>query len=118
MSKWHPFLIANMLSNRSLCRRLAALERAGRGGVLIGWFDERGTSFGCGDGQRRHAALPFDEVERTTWAYTPGPRRGAPMWALDRRQTKTAFQLLAALLAPPAFARAVAVMGLEEVLDE
>lgn len=70
------------------------------------------------DGQRRHAALPFDEVERTTWAYTPGPRRGVPMWALDRRQTKTAFQLLAALLAAPAFARAVAVMGLEEVLDE
>jgi Protein of unknown function (DUF3500) len=70
------------------------------------------------DRQRREAALPFDDGTRRTWAYTPGKRSGIPVWALDRRQTKTAFKLLATLLAPPAFARAVAVMGLEEVLGE
>ncbi len=70
------------------------------------------------DGQRRQASLRFDEVARRTWAYTPGPRNGVPMWALSRGQTKAAFTLLAALLAPPAFVRAVAVMGLEEVLDQ
>jgi hypothetical protein len=70
------------------------------------------------DRGRRQAALSFDDVTRQSWAYTPGKRSGIPVWALDRHQTKTAFKLLATLLAPPAFARAVAVMGLEEVLDE
>jgi len=70
------------------------------------------------DSQRRQANLPFDEQARRTWAYTPGPRGGVPMWALTRTQTKKAFKVLAAMLAPPAFARAVAVMSLEEVLDE
>jgi hypothetical protein len=70
------------------------------------------------DGQRRQAAFPFDDGTRRTWAYTPGTRSGIPLWALDRHQTKTAFKVLATLLAPAAFARAVAVMGLEEVLGE
>ena len=69
------------------------------------------------DGRRRQAVLPFDDADRRTWAYTPGHRDGVPMWALSRGPTKSAFKLLAALLAPPAFARTVAVMGLEEVLD-
>jgi hypothetical protein len=70
------------------------------------------------DSQRQQAALPFDDEARRTWAYTPGPRDGVPMYALSRAETKAAFKLLAALLAPPAFAQAVAVTGLEEVLDE
>jgi hypothetical protein len=69
------------------------------------------------DNQRKRAVLRFDDAARRTWDYMPHPRSGVPMWALSRGQTKTAFQLLAALLAPPAFAQAIAVMGLEEVLD-
>jgi hypothetical protein len=40
-----------------------------------------------------------------------------PLSTLDRRQTKTAHHLVASLLSLPAYARAVAIMGLEEVLD-
>ena len=68
--------------------------------------------------QRSEASRPFDGSERTTWAYWPTARRGVPLWALSRPQTKAAFRLLATLVAPPAFARAMAVIALEEVLDQ
>jgi Protein of unknown function (DUF3500) len=67
---------------------------------------------------REEASLPFDGSERTTWAYWPAARRGVPLWALSRPQAKAAFRLLATLLAPSAFARAMTVIALEEVLDD
>ena len=66
---------------------------------------------------RTAATLPFDGAERTTWAYWPTRRRGAPLHALDRAGTKAVHRVLAAVLPGPAFARAVTVMGLDEVLD-
>ena len=69
------------------------------------------------DEQTRAALLSFDEEERRTWAYWPTGRRGIPLWDLDRRQTKVAHRLLATLLTVPAYARAVTIMGLDEVLD-
>lgn len=68
--------------------------------------------------QRTEATLPFDGHERMTWAYWPMQRRGIPLWALSRSQTKAAFRLLATMIAPPAFARTMAVIALEEVLDQ
>ncbi len=68
--------------------------------------------------QRTQAVLPFDETERRTWAYWPTSRRGLALWALSRDQTKSAFRLLAEMIAAPAFARAMAIVGLEEVLDQ
>lgn len=71
-----------------------------------------------GPDQAAAAVLPFDdEEERRTWAYWPAPRRGIPLWSLDRRQAKAAHRLLATLLATPAYARAVTIMNLDEVLD-
>lgn len=67
--------------------------------------------------QAQGAVLPFDEEERRTWAYWPTQRRGLALWGLDRRQAKAAHRLLATLLAVPAYARAVTIMGLDEVLD-
>jgi hypothetical protein len=64
------------------------------------------------------AAFPFDGDERTTWHYRPVPgRRGVPLWRLDRAGAKAAHRLLAVLLPEVAFAQAVAIMGLDEVLD-
>ena len=68
--------------------------------------------------QREQAMLPFDEDERRTWAYWPTSRRGLPLSSLSRDQTKAAFRLLAQLVAAPAFARAMATIALEEVLDQ
>jgi hypothetical protein len=63
------------------------------------------------------AALAFDSDERRRWAYWPTARRGVPLSRLDRGQAKAAHRLLAALLPLPAYARAVTIMGLDEVLD-
>ena len=62
-------------------------------------------------------ALPFDGAERRTWAYWPTRRRGVPLSALDRRQTKAVHRLVSVALPVPAFARVTAIMGLDEVLD-
>jgi hypothetical protein len=72
---------------------------------------------GLDDDQARDALLPFDEEERLAWAYWPTERRGIPLWRLDRGQSKAAHRLVATLLAVPAYARAVTIMGLDEVLD-
>jgi hypothetical protein len=72
---------------------------------------------GLDDVQAAAALLPFDEAERRTWAYWPTPRRGVRLADLGRDQSKAAHRLLATLLPLPAYARAVAIMGLEEVLD-
>jgi hypothetical protein len=63
------------------------------------------------------ALLPFDEEHRRSWAYWPTERRGIPLWSLDRAQTKAAHRLVATLLTVPAYARAVTIMALDEVLD-
>lgn len=68
--------------------------------------------------QRERAMLPFDEDERRTWAYWPTSRRGVPLSSLSRDQAKAAFRLLAQLVAAPAFARTMATIALEEVLDQ
>jgi hypothetical protein len=39
------------------------------------------------------------------------------LWSLDRQQAKAAHRLVATLLAVPAYARAVTIMNLDEVLD-
>ena len=62
--------------------------------------------------------LSFDEDERRAWAYWPASRRGVPLSSLSRDQTKAAFRLFAQMVAPPAFARAMATIALEEVLDQ
>lgn len=63
------------------------------------------------------ARLPFDGGARREWAYWPTARPGVPLSALDRAGVKAAHRLLATALPLPAFARAVTVMGLDEVLD-
>lgn len=81
---------------------------AGAARALVDLLDEA---------QAGDALLPFDEEERRTWAYWPAPRRGLPLWRLDRAQTKAVHRLLASLLPLPVHARVVAIIGLDEVLD-
>jgi len=72
---------------------------------------------GLGGDQARLACQRFDDHDRRDWAYWPTPRQGVPLSALDRTQSKAAHRLLAAMLPLPAYARAVTIMGLDEVLD-
>ncbi|MDQ7908811.1 DUF3500 domain-containing protein [Phytohabitans sp. ZYX-F-186] len=71
-----------------------------------------------GGEQRSLASRPFtDEAARRWIEYRPRPRPGACLADLDRTARKAAHRLLATALSPPAYAQAMAIVALEEVLD-
>ena len=88
---------------------LADLMR-GRALQLLAALDERG---------RQQAALSFaDEAARRWLEYRPEPRPGACLAELSPAARKAAHRLLATALSEHAFAQALAIVALEEVLDE
>jgi hypothetical protein len=66
---------------------------------------------------RRLACFGFTDARRDQWSYLPGARPGVPLSDLGTQARKAAHQLLAAALSRAAFAQAVTIMALEEVLD-
>lgn len=68
-------------------------------------------------GERHRACFPFTGPARTQWTYLPGPRPGIPLSDLATPARKAAHRLLASALSRSAFAQAVTIMALEEVLD-
>jgi hypothetical protein len=66
---------------------------------------------------REKVHLPFDHGQRRWIEYTPIPRPGATLCELGPDGRKIMHRLLAAALSPAAYAQAMAVMALEEVLD-
>jgi uncharacterized protein DUF3500 len=54
---------------------------------------------------------------RHQWTYRPRPRTGLTFDDLDRPQRKAVHTMLASILSPHAYAQAVAIMALEDVLD-
>jgi hypothetical protein len=70
------------------------------------------------DAQRAAAAVPFaDEGARRWIEYRPAPRPGACLADLDQAARKAAHRLLATGTSRHAYAQAMAVVALEEVLD-
>jgi hypothetical protein len=68
--------------------------------------------------QRALAARPFDDDAARRWIeYRPLPRPGVCIADLDRAGRKAAHRLLATALSPHAYAQAIVIMALEEVLD-
>jgi hypothetical protein len=64
------------------------------------------------------AAQPFDDDAARRWIeYRPEPRPGACIANMSRDARKAAHRLLSAGLAEPAYAQAMAIIALEEVLD-
>lgn len=73
---------------------------------------------GCLDAaQHPLAARPFADDARRWIEYRPRPRPGACIADLDRAGRKAAHRLLATALSPHAYAQAMAIIALEEVLD-
>lgn len=66
---------------------------------------------------RATAAYPFDDDARRRLEYRPRPRAGVCLADLDRAGRKATHRLLATALSPHAYAQAMTVMALEEVLD-
>ncbi len=70
------------------------------------------------DGQRASAGRAFaDETARRWIEYRPRPRPGVSLADLGVPARKAAHRLLATALSPHAYAQAMAVLALEEVLD-
>ncbi|WP_184540412.1 DUF3500 domain-containing protein [Micromonospora polyrhachis] len=70
------------------------------------------------DPVRTLAARPFPDDEARRWIeYRPRPRPGACIADLDRAARKAAHRLLATALSPHAYAQAMTIIALEEVLD-
>lgn len=69
------------------------------------------------ESQRRQAAHAFTDPRRLQWTYVPAPRPGVPLLGLGAGARKLAHRLLATALSRHAFAQAVTIMALEEVLD-
>jgi hypothetical protein len=63
------------------------------------------------------ANRPFEDGARRWIEYRPEPRPGLALAELDSDARKAAFRLLATALSPAAFAQAMTVIALEEVLD-
>jgi hypothetical protein len=67
---------------------------------------------------RAAACHPFDHEAARRWIeYRPEARPGVSLEALDRRARKAAHRLLATALSPHAYAQAMTIVALEEVLD-
>jgi hypothetical protein len=68
--------------------------------------------------QRRLAVMDFDDqAERTSWFYTPIPRRGLPLTQMTRRQQRLAHKVVATGLSRAGYVTASTIMGLEVTLD-
>ncbi|GLY24380.1 DUF3500 domain-containing protein [Micromonospora sp. NBRC 101691] len=77
-----------------------------------------GTLLAALDGPARtRVAHPFDDDARRRLEYRPRPRAGVCLADLDRAGRKATHRLLATALSPHAYAQAMAIMSLEEVLD-
>jgi hypothetical protein len=69
------------------------------------------------DAARDRAAFPFDDPRRRRIEYRPRPQDGVSLADLDPAARKAAHRLLATALSPHAYAQAMAIVALEEVLD-
>ena len=70
------------------------------------------------DGRQGTAQRPFDDEAARRWIeYRPRPRPGISLADLDVDARKAAHRLLATALSPQAYAQAMTVLALEEVLD-
>src|SRR5258706_7699353 len=81
-------------------------------------FAAVGLMRGLDDEQRAQAALPFaGEAARRWLDYRPSRRPGVCLGLLSLNARKAAHRLLATALSDRAYAQAMAIIALEEVLD-
>ena len=68
--------------------------------------------------QRADATFPFDDPERTRWAYVPQKRAGIPLKAMDAEQRAAAFGVLGTGLSERGSGLARGIIELEGTLGE
>ena len=68
--------------------------------------------------QSAKAVFDFADAERENWKFTPQPRRGVPIEALNDAQVELAKKLLASGLSDRGVTKATTIMQLEQLLGE
>jgi hypothetical protein len=68
--------------------------------------------------ERADATFPFDDPERTKWAYVPQKRTGIPLKAMDAEQRAAAFGVLGTGLSERGAGLARGIIELEGILGE
>jgi hypothetical protein len=68
--------------------------------------------------QRERLLLPFDDIERLNWHFTPVARRGLPLKDMTPWQQALAHALVAAGLSQTGYIQASTIMSLEQVLHD
>lgn len=128
------------IASRTACSRLglAGLFRAGLCLALLGCEVQRGADTAEASSadtsaldvaaraflaklngrQRAVASFPFDDAERTAWAYVPQKRGGIPLRAMNTKQRAAAFDVLRTGLSERGVALAHGIIQLEGVLRE
>jgi hypothetical protein len=71
----------------------------------------------CSPDQRHTLVLPWDDVDRTRWFYTPTDHGGLPLNAQRPAQQQLTMRLVAAGLSRAAYNTVAAVIGIENILD-
>jgi hypothetical protein len=69
-------------------------------------------------GQRDDATFPFDDPERTRWAYVPQARAGIPLQSMNAEQRTAAFAMLGTGLSARGTRLAHGIIELEGILGE
>ncbi|MBC7920943.1 MAG: DUF3500 domain-containing protein [Ferruginibacter sp.] len=70
------------------------------------------------DEQRAQATFPFESEERYDWHFVPRERKGLPLKKMNEDQRKAAMAMIRTGLSEQGYAKATAIMDLENVLRE
>lgn len=124
---WHSGNLNTCFRNRPLHEHKSPMNRTNSSSItnrgaleLIQRMGEAAENFlaSLSTDQRAQTLLDFaDEVERTTWYYTPTQRPGLPFTEMDRAQQRAAQQLVMTGLSREGYFVASTIMGLETTLD-
>jgi hypothetical protein len=80
------------------------------GDAVVAWLDA------LDEDQRARASFPFEDGERFTWAYTPGPREGLAIRDMRPQQRQAASAIVASAMSQRTTAEVAAIIALESVL--
>ena len=102
------------------CQAQPSANAAGAAGADTSAVGEIARTFlsALSERQRDVATFPFDDPERTAWAYVPQQRAGIPLRGMNAQQREAAFDLVRTGLSERGVTLAQGVIELEGILRE
>jgi hypothetical protein len=115
------FVAAFLLSATSLSARAADLgqeSNAGKDEKLVKQMAAAVNAFvkSLDQEQQKEAMLPYKDILRFDWNYTPRARKGLPLKQMNASQRKAAMELIKVVLSQEGYRKAEQIIDLENVL--